>query len=98
MVHPLLRARDWQDRPQLDRLCQWWTAGGSGVCALVGIGGAGKTAIADRFLQILPGGIPPSPGAAKRDALPPPNRLLVFSFYAVPNPDSFFAEVAAWLG
>jgi len=98
MVHPLLRARDWQDRPQLDRLCQWWTSGGPGVCALVGIGGAGKTAIADRFLQNLPGGIPPSPGAAKRDALPRPKGLLVFSFYDAPNPDSFFAEVAAWLG
>lgn len=50
-VHPLLRARDWQVRPQLGEVCRWWAEGGTGVCALVGIGGAGKTVIADRFLS-----------------------------------------------
>ena len=35
-VHPLLRARDWQDRLQLAAVCHWWRAGGSGVCALIG--------------------------------------------------------------
>ena len=54
LVHRLLRARDWQDRPQLQAVCQWWRRGGRGVCSLVGIGGAGKTAVADRFLQLLP--------------------------------------------
>lgn len=47
----LLRARDWQDRPEFEDLCEWWRAGGAGVCALIGIGGAGKTVIAlDRDL------------------------------------------------
>ena len=55
-THQLLRARDWQDRPELRALCDWWTQTGGGVLALVGIGGAGKTATADRFLQVLPGG------------------------------------------
>ncbi len=54
-VHSLLRARDYQNRPEFDRLCDWWRDGGEGVCALVGIGGAGKTAVADRFLRVLPG-------------------------------------------
>ncbi len=46
-AHWLLRARDWQHRPEFDDLCEWWRGGWGGVCALVGIGGAGKTAIAE---------------------------------------------------
>ncbi|HSM82961.1 MAG TPA: hypothetical protein VLS96_14820, partial [Nodosilinea sp.] len=53
-VHTLLRARDWQHRPEFERVCAWWRSGGQGVCGLVGMGGAGKTAIADRLLQVLP--------------------------------------------
>lgn len=96
-VHPLLRARDWQDRPEFGELCQWWKDGGVGVCALVGIGGAGKTAIAERFLQVLPGGYPAHPKVPKDRNLVAPARPLVFSFYDAPNPDMFFAELAAWL-
>jgi len=48
-VHTLLRARDWQHRQQLNDVCGWWRAGGRGVCAFVGMGGAGKTAVAERF-------------------------------------------------
>jgi tetratricopeptide (TPR) repeat protein len=54
-VPTLLRARDWQERPEFAQVCDWWRAGGKGVLALVGIGGAGKTAIADRFVRSLPG-------------------------------------------
>ncbi len=96
-VHPLLRARDWQDRPEFGELRQWWRDGGIGVCALVGIGGAGKTAIAERFLQVLPGGYPEHPKVPKDREFPAPARLFVFSFYDAPNPDTFFAELAAWL-
>lgn len=96
-IHPLLRARDWQDRPEFAQLCQWWKDGGVGVCALVGIGGAGKTAIAERFLQVLPGGYPEHPKVPKDRSLAAPARLSVFSFYDAPNPDTFFAELAAWL-
>lgn len=96
-VHYLLRARDWQDQPEFGELCQWWRDGGSGVCALVGIGGAGKTAIADRFLQVLPGGYPEHPKVPKDRELATPARLFVFSFYDAPNPDTFFAELAVWL-
>lgn len=46
-VLPLLRICDYQHRPEFDRLCDWWRRGGQGACALIGIGGAGKTAIAD---------------------------------------------------
>lgn len=96
-VHHLLRARDWQDRPEFGELCRWWKEGGIGVCALVGIGGAGKTAIAERFLQVLPGGYPEHPKVGKDQSLAAPARLLVFSFYDAPNPDTFFTTLAAWL-
>lgn len=95
--HPLLHARDWQDRPQLDDVCRWWSDGGSGVCSLIGIGGAGKTAIADRFLQVLPGAMPPRADLPKRSDLRPLEQLFVFSFYDAPNPDSFFASLFNFL-
>jgi hypothetical protein len=69
----------------------------TGVCALAGIGGAGKTAIAERLLRVLPGGLPALPHTPKDDTLPTPRALFVFSFYDAPNPDSFFAELSAWL-
>ncbi|MBI4662782.1 MAG: hypothetical protein HY735_28540 [Verrucomicrobia bacterium] len=140
-VHTLLRARDWQDRPEFTRLCDWWRghlapAGASsppgrgagvglatkksvaespsrsqdsqyspqtplnsptGVCALVGIGRAGKTAIAEHFLRVLPGGLPARPDTPKDTSLSPPRALFVFSFYDAPNPGHFFAQLYAWL-
>lgn len=96
-VHRLLRARDWQDRPQFREVCDWWSHGGSGVLALVGIGGSGKTAIAERFLQVVPGGYPEHPKVSKDADLPALGRVFVFSFYDAPNPDSFVAELGTWL-
>lgn len=66
------------------------------MCALVGIGGAGKTAIADRFVRSLPE-VLPTPEVEALEALAPPGGLFVFSFYDAPNPDAFFAELTAWL-
>lgn len=87
VAHRLLCARDWQDWPQLDELCAWWRSGAGGVCALVGIGDAGKTAIADRFVRSLPDAVP-SPDVAADESLTPPCGLFVFSFYDAPNADS----------
>ena len=96
-VHPLLRARDYQNRPEFDRLCDWWRRSGQGVCALVGIGGAGKTAVADRFLRVLPGAMADDPNLPKDDTLSEPGGVFIFSFYDAPSPDKFIAELAAWL-
>lgn len=99
--HRLLRARDWQDRAEFQQLLDWWKRGehGRGVCALVGIGGAGKTAIADRFLQLLPDNfVLAPPGVDKRADLPPAERLFVFSFYDEPNADAFFRQLGECLG
>ena len=96
-VHSLLRAHDWQHRPQLDDVCQWWRGGGRGVLALVGMGGAGKTAIVERFLRVLPGGLPPDPDVPKDNTLPTPRGVFVFSFYDAPNPEAFFEALQMWL-
>jgi TIR domain len=98
IVHPLLSARDWQDRPEFKKICEWWQQGGTGLCALIGIGGAGKTATVNRFLQVLPGFTLLSSDVEKRNDLPVPERLFVFSFENAVNPDEFFAELAVWLG
>ena len=96
-AHTLLRARDWQDRPEFDWLCEWWQNVGGGVCALVGIGGAGKTAIVDHFLQVLPGGYPDLGEPSKDTDLPATVEPFIFSFYDVPNEDSFFVRLGEWL-
>lgn len=96
-AHPLLHARDWQHRPEFDQVCNWWKDSGAGVCALVGIGGAGKTAITEHFLRVLPNVMPEHSEIPKDTSLKTPQNLFVFSFYDAPNPDNFFAELVAWL-
>jgi nucleoside phosphorylase/tetratricopeptide (TPR) repeat protein len=96
-VHPLLRARDWQNRIEFEQLCKWWQEGGNGVCALLGIGGAGKTAIAERFIRILPGVTAPDQALPKNQDMHQPEGLFVFSFYDLPDPDVFFDELYNWL-
>lgn len=96
-AHSLLRARDWQHRPQLDDVCDWWRGGGRGVCALIGMGGAGKTAVAERFLRILPGGLAEDPDIGKNQNLPTPHSVFVFSFYDAPNSEAFFEALQMWL-
>lgn len=91
-VHTLLRARDWQPRPQFDEVCQWWRDGGLGVCALVGMGGAGKTAVADRFLNGLL-----DDTAASRRQMAAPESVFVFSFYDDDKPENFFHHLQCWL-
>ena len=96
-VHPLLRARNYQERPEFDQLCRWWHSNKAGVCALVGIGGAGKTGLADRFIRVLPGVTPEHPDLPKDSTLPSPPGLFVFSFYVAPSADTFFDELGSWL-
>ncbi len=101
-VHSLLRARDWQHRPQFEEVCDWWQEGGRGVWALVGMGGAGKTAIAERFLNV---GVQPSGcRVAEEQAeawtptnLPSPKSVFVYSFYEDDKPENFFRHLQIWL-
>jgi hypothetical protein len=89
-VHTLLRARDWQERSEFTQVCDWWHTGGKDVLALVGIGGAGKTAMADRFVRSLLGVTESELHQPQDTTLPVPEGLFVFSFYDAPNPEHFF--------
>jgi len=92
ICHTLMPARDWQDRLEFGLLCDWWRKASGGTCALVGIGGAGKTAIVDRFLRSLPGGLLAHPNVPQHESLQAPSEMLVFSF-AEGNADEFFREL-----
>ncbi|MDA1056195.1 MAG: hypothetical protein O3C40_37930, partial [Planctomycetota bacterium] len=86
---------------------------GLGVCALVGMGGAGKTAIAERFLnellentsatrqRVSPDGVAKIHSLAQRariDApLPHPHSVFVYSFYDDDKPENFFRHLQFWL-
>lgn len=91
VVHPLAYAHAFQDTAALRGLVRWWENTRRGLCVLVGMGGAGKTAAADQFLRkigVLGGG---RAGSAAR-----PEATLVFSL-AEANADAFFLELAIWL-
>ncbi|MEK6238745.1 MAG: hypothetical protein N2C14_28865, partial [Planctomycetales bacterium] len=98
-VHNLLRARDWQHRPEFDEVCKWWRDGGLGVCALIGMGGAGKTAIAERFLNALLDVMNSSADKADQvhPPLPRPHGVFVYSFYDDDKPENFFRRLQMWL-
>jgi hypothetical protein len=83
IVHPLPPAPQFVGREaELDGLRASWQAGVRGVVALVGLGGAGKTAIAARFLEELC-----RPGSPAR-----PEGLFVWSFYQEPDAGYFLQE------
>lgn len=78
IVHPLPPAPDFLGREaELRELRAFWQ-GGRGVLALVGLGGAGKTALAARFLS----GLPQTDGG-----------LFVWSFYQEPDAGLFLREL-----
>ncbi|WP_437841160.1 helix-turn-helix domain-containing protein [Sorangium sp. So ce1153] len=85
-AHTLQRARHFVGRGDvLERLAAWADASPPEprVVALLGVGGAGKTAIAERFLQGL--GDAPRPGG-----------VLVWSFYDDPRTEAFLDQAAAY--
>jgi len=86
--HSLPGAEHFQERPELEDIRKWWQDESSyGVLALVGIGGAGKTALVRRFLTQLPGSDVQDEGVIKDRTLPIPDALFVWDFYTHPDVD-----------
>jgi hypothetical protein len=84
VVHALPLAPQFVGREhELDLLRTLWRSGTRGVVALVGLGGAGKTAIAARFLEEL----------VKGEPLSRPEGLFVWSFYHEPDAGYFLQEL-----
>jgi hypothetical protein len=82
-VHPLPRAPQfvgWER--ELGKLRSWWHEGARGVIALVGLGGAGKTAITAHFLEEL----------CQLERTLGPEGLFVWSFYQEPDVGHFLNE------
>ena len=89
LVHPLPIAPQFVGREkELDELRALWHDSTPGVVALVGLGGAGKTAIAARFLEELC-----RPEQARR-----PAGLFVWSFYQEPDVGYFLQELYQYFG
>jgi hypothetical protein len=83
VVHPLPPAPQFVGREaELDELRSLWQERTRGVIALVGLGGAGKTALAARLLEAL----------CRPDASPRPEGLFVWSFYQEPDASHFLSE------
>jgi hypothetical protein len=83
VVHPLPQAPHFVGREsELETLRACWQNGFRGVLALVGLGGAGKTAVTARFIDELLG-----PGGASR-----PDGLFIWSFYQQPDAGLFLQE------
>jgi hypothetical protein len=83
LVHRLPPAPHFVGREtELQELRDLWQTGFRGVLALVGLGGAGKTAVAARFLDDL----------LRPDCPVRPEGLFVWSFYQEPDADQFLQQ------
>jgi hypothetical protein len=83
VVHPLPAAPQFVGRrTELDELLASWYSGVPGVVALVGLGGAGKTAIAARLVAEL----------CRPENPYRPEGLFVWSFYQEPDAGYFLSE------
>jgi len=105
-IHPLgkviagsfLPPVNFQPRSELDRLRSFWVdQTRTGVLALVGLGGSGKTALARHFLQELPESGLDQPDTPKNSALPLPDGVFVWSFYDQPNIEHFMQAFYTYL-
>jgi hypothetical protein len=67
---------------ELEAIRAYWRDGFRGVLALVGLGGAGKTAVAARFLE----------GLHSHGVTPQPHGLFVWSFHQQPDAGLFLQE------
>ena len=89
LVHPLPAAPQFVGRErELDELRTLWRDGAPGVVALVGLGGAGKTAVAAHFLDEL----------CRPEQPLRPAGLFVWSFYQEPDVGYFLQGLYQYFG
>jgi hypothetical protein len=89
LVHSLARAPTFVGRAvELQKVRNFWNAGRAGVLALVGLGGAGKTAVAASFLEEHFQQRPAAPAGG----------VFVWSFYIDPDPERFLQEACRYFG
>jgi len=86
--HRISPAEHFQWRPELSSVLDWWNEDNScGVLALIGIGGAGKSALAHRFLSGIPGSAAQEQGVKEDKCSRAPDALFIWSFYEDPDVD-----------
>jgi hypothetical protein len=96
IVHPLPPAPHYERREELEALRGFWTGpGAGGVLSLIGIGGAGKTSIAERFLHELTPSA--SPNAPRGDDTVEPKAMFAWSFYQAPDPQQCVEALLRYL-
>lgn len=96
IIHSLLPAIDFQPRPELDALTDWWIdEWNDGVLSLIGLGGSGKTALAYEFVTLIRRGSKLSPQF--NEQLPTPELLFVWSFYDDPSSEGFARSLLDYL-
>jgi hypothetical protein len=94
----LPRADRFHDRPQLEQLRAFWQSmTPARVAAVVGMGGAGKTALVRRLLEEIPGAGLEASDVTPRDDLPRPQGVFAWSFYDQPDIEVFFAALCEYL-
>lgn len=84
IVHPLPAAPTFTGREDEQHAMQDFWNGSNGVLSLIGLGGAGKTALAERFVSWL----------LRED---PPDALFVWSFYDEPDANAFLQSAYRYL-
>lgn len=94
----LLPVSQFQERPELEVMRLFWIdQQHSGVLSLIGIGGSGKTALACRFLQELPGSGLETREVVTNESLPLLQGLFAWSFYDRPNVELFFQSLYTFI-
>jgi hypothetical protein len=97
-VHDLPGATEFAERPELGQVIEKWNkADSTSLIVIEGIGGSGKTALAERFLALMPGLFNALPARTTLPAIRSADRVMIFSFYQATARGYFFEEFCRWL-